>query len=99
MARFCVYEHKETGNLVLDIQANLLNNLNTRVVVPLLPVDEAPTGADRLNPVFNIEGEQYVMVTQFLSAVRNAEIGPEITNLYKQDTEIQNALDMLFSGF
>jgi toxin CcdB len=36
-----------------------------RFVAPLLPLNEAPRPAARLNPVFTIEDQPHVMVTQF----------------------------------
>ena len=37
---------------LMDVQADMLNRLNTRVVVPLLPLSEAPKPAKVLNPQF-----------------------------------------------
>lgn len=83
---------------MLDCQADLLNRLNTRLVVPLQPPDDAPKPAGRLNPVFEIAGQSYVMVTQFATAVALSELGPVETSLSDHDTEIMNALDMLLTG-
>ena len=52
MAKFDVYRQKLGGCHVLDCQADLLSDLNTRLVVPLLPIGEAPKPAIRLNPIF-----------------------------------------------
>ena len=38
MPRFHVYKNPEGDGYLLDLQANLLSLLNTRVVVPLMPV-------------------------------------------------------------
>lgn len=99
MSRYRVYEEKTSDNLLLDVQADLLDGLNTRIVVPLLPMENAPLCAGQLNPVFEIREERFVMVTQFLSAVSVSEIGEEVVDLIEKDIEIQKALDMLFSGF
>ncbi len=56
MARFDVYPYQGGQGLLLDVQADLLEHLNTRVVVPLLPMDLTPKPARRLNPVFEING-------------------------------------------
>ncbi|CAM5429606.1 hypothetical protein TMEC54S_03045 [Thauera mechernichensis] len=37
MARFDVYRNSAGEGFLLDVQADLLSHLNTRVVVPLLP--------------------------------------------------------------
>jgi len=66
MARLDVYENGATGYL-LDVQADIVYGLNTRLIVPLMPPGMAPLPARRLNPVFEIEGGDYVMVTQYLA--------------------------------
>lgn len=66
--------------------------------MPLLPLDTAPKPADRLNPVFEVDGKPHVMVTQFAAAVLARELGRKITSLADQDTDIVNALDLLISG-
>jgi len=66
MARFEVFANPGGTGYVLDVQADVLSELNTRVVVPLLPLTLAPVPADRLNPVFNIGDAPHVMVTQFM---------------------------------
>jgi toxin CcdB len=66
---------------VLDVQSDILEPLNTRIVVPLMPLATAPTPARRLNPTFEIEGASYVMVTQFMSAVSLAELRKPAANL------------------
>lgn len=99
MARYDVYRQKRGGCLVLDCQADLLSDLNTRFVVPLLPMAEAPRPAVRLNPVFGIEGEQLVMVTQFAATMAVRELGDRLVSLAPEQDAIAAALDMLISGF
>nr|CRY94167.1 hypothetical protein [uncultured prokaryote] len=99
MARFDVYARPGGAGYVLDVQADILNGLNTRIVVPLLPLSEAPMPAKRLNPVFEIEAEPHVMVTQFLAAVPRTLLRSPVANLGEQDSEIMAALDMVLVGF
>ncbi len=99
MARFEVYANPGGAGYVLDVQADVLSELITRIVVPLLPLAQAPVPADRLNPVFNIAEEQHVMVTQFMAAVPRALLRSPVTSLKGQDNEIMAALDMLLVGF
>ena len=56
MARFDVYANRGGLGFLLDVQADLIARLNTRMVVPLLPLDAAPTPATRLNPIFEVLG-------------------------------------------
>lgn len=99
MAKFDVFRRRAGDGYLLDCQADLLSQLNTRFVVPLLPAREAPTPAARLNPVFELEGESHVMMTQFAAAVPVTELGERIVSLSDRDIDIINALDMLISGF
>ena len=71
MARFDVYLGSGNAAYLLDVQANELGDLNTRVVVPLMPIGDAPKPAQVLNPVFRIDGTNCVMVTQYMSAVQS----------------------------
>ncbi|TXS89485.1 plasmid maintenance protein CcdB [Parahaliea maris] len=99
MARFDIYLNRGGDGYLLDVQSDLLSGLNTRVVVPLLPRKGAPTPAQRLNPVFLLEGGEVVMATQFLAAVPETELQASIGSLDHAVDEVQAALDMLFLGF
>ena len=99
MARFDVYRMATAQGFLLDVQTDLLSGLSTRVVVPLLPLTNAPLPAQRLNPVFDIENLEVLMATQFLAAVPGSELKEVVGNLEGFQNEISVALDMLFSGF
>jgi toxin CcdB len=98
VAQFDVHADPAGRGLLLVCQADLLSHLNTRLVAPLLPIDQAPKPAGRLNPVFEIEGKPHFMVTQFASAVELRELGPRVESLANRHHEIMNALDMLLTG-
>ena len=97
MAQFDVHRFGQAA-LVVDCQSDLLNRLESRFVVPLLKRSEAPNIAQRLNPVFDIESEEYVMLTQAAAAIRTRELGPAIGSLATRSFEITGALDVLISG-
>ncbi|WP_102108999.1 CcdB family protein [Oceaniglobus roseus] len=99
MAKYDLYPAPGGVGYVLDVQAELLDTLNTRVVVPLLPRSEAPIPARRLNPVFPLPDGEHVMVTQFLSAVPRGILGAPVGTLKDSFAEITAALDMVFQGF
>jgi len=100
MARFDVYANRFGQGFLIDCQSNVVSAmLTTRLVVPLLPTDAAPRPARRLNPVFEIEGAPYVMVTQFAAAVAVRDLGERVTSLIEQDIAIIGAIDMLLSGY
>lgn len=84
--------------LVLDCQSNLLDRLESRLVVPLLAQTEAPQAAQRLNPIFEIDGTEYVMLTQAAAAVRTLDLGAVVASFTDRSFEITGALDVLISG-
>lgn len=98
MPRFDIHRRLDGSGYLLDLQANILRDLNTRFVAPLLPLNEAPRPAAQLSPVFTIEGQLHVMVTQFASAVGVSELGSCVGNLLSEDTAILAALDMLIGA-
>jgi toxin CcdB len=99
MARFDVYRNPDGSGYLLDVQANLLGDLNTRVVVPLLPPDEAPHPARRLNPCFRVGADDVVMVTQFLAAVPSSMLKSRVGTLSDHHRDIVAAVDFLMQGF
>ena len=99
MARFSVYKNTDGPGYLLDIQADLLNHLNTRVVVPLLPLDIAPKPAGILNPLFDIDGVRVSMVTQFMAAVPARVLKTSLLSLEDRRADITAAVDLLFQGF
>jgi toxin CcdB len=98
MAQFDIHRNPSGDGLVLDCQADLLSDLDTRFVAPLIPPDRAPKPAGRLNPIFDVRGEPYVMVTQYVATVERRELGPKTGSLARYDREIVNALDVLITG-
>lgn len=98
MAQFEVFRTRGDGELVIDCQSDLLRHLNTRFVVPLLPLDRAPTPAGRLNPLFHIEGGQMSMVTQFAGSMPASELDRSVCTLADRGHDIIGAIDILTGG-
>ena len=104
MAQFDVYENqnpetKESIPYLLDLQADLLNNLTTRVVVPLITVAAMGRGAKYLNPQFKIRRTTVIMSTAELAGINLHILGDKVCSLKEHRTEIIAALDFLFTGF
>jgi toxin CcdB len=102
MARHDIYKNPKNpkgGGFVLDVQNDILDIIGSRVVVPLVPKDKFPKLTARLNPEFNIDGREYVMLTQQVAAVPAAALGAPIASIQEHDDTITKALDMLFQGF
>lgn len=99
MARFDLYRDPDGHGFLLDVQADMMNHLNTRIVVPLLPSDRAPKPAKGLNPEFTIGDVTVVMVTQFLAAVPTSVLRNPVATLDRHRTAIVGAIDLLLQGF
>lgn len=99
MAKFDVYRLLGETTLVVDCQADLLDNLGTRFVAPLLPEADVPRPMARLNPRIVIGGRSMVMATHLASAIPLKELDERITSLLHEQDAIGNALDMLICGF
>jgi len=97
MARFDVY--RRDGKLLLDVRADSLPYLKTRLVVPLFALDSAPRPLiDTLNPVMRFDGGEIAMMTQYAAAVSERDLGPAQGSLVSEEYIIGRALDMLLTG-
>jgi toxin CcdB len=98
MARYDVYPGSRGLGFLLDCQSDLLDDLVTRVVVPLMPVagfEPVP----RLNPVFVINDETMVMATQLIFAIPRERLRRPVANLGSEHFTIVGALDVLLTGY
>ncbi len=97
MAQFDV--HAVDGAFLLDCQSGLLFGLNTRLVVPLILFEKAPKPADRLNPVLDIDGQAWVMMTQYMATVSVGLLGKPIGSGAAHHIAIIGAIDFLKTGY
>jgi toxin CcdB len=90
----------QTGEIpyLLDIQPNLLADLQTRVAVPLVRAASFGRRATRLHPQFRIDGQDVVMATHLVAAVRKQTLGDVVTSLRAESDVVLNATDVLWSG-
>jgi toxin CcdB len=104
MTQFAVYRNRNPDTkaeypLLLDVQTDLLDELATRVVIPLTRAAglvRRPIG--NLMPVIVIAGEEYVAVTQDLAGTHRSDLGPRVASVADQRDKIVAALDFLISG-
>lgn len=99
MARFDVYRRERKPGYLLDCQSDTLDELETRLTVPLLPVAPGMERASRLHPVFQVGDAPHVMVTHLAGAVPVRALGRPIASLADEHSAIMGALDMLLTGF
>lgn len=99
MARFQVYRLKQGETLVVDLQADLLEALRTRIVAPLIRASDFGQAMSRLNPRFMVNGEAHVAAIHLMAAIAVHELGEPVTDLSDQRDEIVAATDFAFQGF
>ncbi|MBA3879107.1 MAG: CcdB-like protein [Sphingobium sp.] len=86
------------GGMVVDCQADHFGGIATRLVVPLEPVSRSHRQEPRLNPIFSVNGEDVMLMTQFATAIRAAELRQPIASLDHARLTIISAFDMLLTG-
>lgn len=89
MAQFDVYLNSNPATrksipYLLDVQAELLDTLATRVIVPLILAEEMGLAAKHINPQFKIKGVAVVMSTSELAGVPNRSLGDKSCVAEKQ---------------
>ncbi|GAA4483581.1 CcdB family protein [Gluconacetobacter asukensis] len=101
MARLDIYPMpgKQRTGYVVDVQAELLSRLATRMVIPLLPVADAPPPISELNPVIAIKDVPHVLLTQALASIPVSELRKPVASMDAHHDIITRALDTLFVGF
>ena len=99
MAKFDVYVNPSKVGYLLDLQTYLLGPIASRVVAPLMPMNSLDAISSRLDPVFEIDGVEHILLTQSLTAVDNQLMGGPAVSLFDHLREMSDALDMLFQGF
>ena len=104
-ARFDVYanpgSHAVTTPYLLDVQSDLLDGLESRMVIPLRSLKHFPQVKfpDRLTPVFTIEGQELLLETPKMAAVPRRLLKPPVSSLAHAQAQITAALDFLFHGY
>ena len=104
MPQFAVHRNKNRRTqtqfpFLVDVQADLLSELSSRVVIPLAKAPKlAKKPIDRLTPLVKIDGEEYILLTPQLAGIRSTELGPAVANLVGQRQIILAAIDFLITA-
>jgi len=105
MPQFAVYLNKNLRSrsvfpMLVDVQAELLRDLETRVVIPLVKTaafTSFPLGL--VMPTVEVEGESYMLVTPQLAGVSRWDLGPHTASVAAHARAIVTAMDILLRGF
>lgn len=105
MARFDVYANpgsqSSTTPYLLDVQSDLLDGLDSRMVIPLRSLRHFPKVklSLRLTPVLAIDGEDFLLETPKMGAVPRRVLKSPVASLAQSQEQITAALDFLFQGY
>ena len=99
MAKYDIYQSSGGGDYLLILQDEILDNLSTQVVAPLVASDEAPIPMKNVNPIIALDGGNYVLMTHLLAAIHASSLKRKVGSAKGQRDEIIAALDFLFTGF
>ena len=83
---------------LLDVQADLLDALATRVVIPLLPLGPGDRPIERLNLVVEHDGCKMMLSTAEMAGVPLAALGERVGSLSASRDDIVAAIDFLVCG-
>lgn len=104
MTQFAVHRNPNRATqaaipLLLDVQSDLLESLDTRVVIPLYvpaAVEDGIIGT--LTPRLDVDDEPYVAVTPELAGIPRKSLGVQVGDLSHRRYDIIAALDLLITG-
>ena len=105
MAQFSVYTNlnsstKDQYPLLLDIQNKLLDSLETRLVIPLIPLSKYESKPIKeLMPIIAINIKKYVVLTPLQAGIHKKLLGNFISDISAQRQEIISSIDFLLTGF
>ena len=105
MARFDVYpnpgQHAKNTPYLLDVQSDLLDGLDSRMVIPLRALASFPKVnlPRRLMPVLTIEGADFLLETPKMGAGPRSLLKYPVVSLVDEQSQITAALDFLFQAF
>ena len=105
MGQFAVYRNKSPRSkaafpLLVDVQSDLLEDLHTRVVIPLTKAAAlTKKPVTQLTPAIEFESDPYLLMTPQLAGIAVSELGPFAGNLETHRDIILAAMDFLISGY
>ena len=96
MAQFDLFRLK-SGQLVVDLQTDLLGIEASRIVAPLREAGRY-AAFPGLTPIVNVAGASWIVRVQELAAVPGAELRDKVGSLTDHRDALKRALDILIDG-
>ena len=96
MAQFELYRLR-TGQLVVDLQTDLIGIDTSRLVAPLREQGRY-TSFPGLTPEVDFDGRVWIVRIQEMAAVVASELGAPVGSLRDQQDALKRAIDILIDG-
>jgi toxin CcdB len=84
-------------DLAIVLQDDTLSHLSTRVVAPLIPVED-DMDADRATPAVDVVDGRYIVAVHLVTTVPTRNLGNFVVTIDDRERHIKNAIDFLFFG-
>lgn len=104
MAQFSVHKNKNpktrsTYPYLVDVQSDLLSDLGTRVVVPLIKrAGSSKKSIKTLMPIVRVDGQEFIMIVPQLAGILRRDLGDAVANVAQHRDDVVAALDLLITG-
>ncbi len=103
MSQFVVYANADAASrksipFWLNVQSELIDTTDSRVVIPLVTPAQAGIIIRRLMPEILVAGKRMVMDTAQITNVTMQMLGKPVANLSQDRLVIIDAIDMLLHG-
>jgi len=93
------YSKKQYPYLI-DVQSNILDQLETRLVIPLILKSNFGHNIIKyLTPILTINNQEYIVLTPQIAAINKKILGKTIDNCINYRTDIVSSVDFLITGF
>ena len=103
MKQYDLYENTDpdsqgTYPYFVDVQTGLLQDLNSRVVIPIAPALDAKSFPKNLCPIVEINNKQFALLTHQITTVSSSFLESREGSLLLNRDDIISALDFLLTG-
>jgi len=104
MEQFTLYRNENKNSkkaypYFVDVQSDLLEELNSRIVIPLSSQKTLNNiNAKKLCPVIEINEGAFVLLTHQMTSVPRSVLKKKITTLEQYRYDILGAIDLLLTG-
>ncbi len=104
MPQFALYKNENKNSkkaypYFIDVQSGLLEDLNSRLVIPLSPQETLNNlNAKKLCPTIEIEEGIFVLLTHQMTSVPSSALKNKVTSLEHYRYDILGAIDLLLTG-